>query len=708
MDNLKENEVKRMEKLLLEIGAEEIPAGYIAPALAAMKTMLTQKLAHARVDHGDMRTFGTPRRLAIEINNVAPKQRSETTEEMGPPVKVAYDAAGEPTMAARKFAEKLGLPVSRLKKTRTEKGEYVCARVTARGVATATVLKTILPEVVLAVPFPKSMRWSDLTIAFARPIHTIVALLGPKVITFSVGNIKSGRYTRGHYFMAPGKVKLDHADQYVDTLRAHQVIADIVERRRMVTEEVGRAARAAGGEVLEDPELIDIVTNLVELPIATTGRFEKEFLEVPREVLITAMREHQKYFAVVDGQGRLMPAFIAVNNTRTRDLDLVATGHERVLRARLSDAQFFYRADLKVPDDARVEKLSGVLFQAELGSMRAKVERIERNAVYLAESAGGDRELVDQAKRAAHLCKADLVSQVVGEFPKLQGVMGRVYAAVADEPGDIPAAIEEHYRPTRSGGALPATRAGALVSIADKMDSICGCFSVGLEPTGAADPYALRRQAIGVVQIMRQFNLSVSLEALIDNGLKQFGDKTADRMDALGAAIFTFFQRRIERILTDEGAARDSVAAVTAISVDHIPFVWKRVAALDKLRTQADFEPLAIAFKRVVNILKKADRDPFSGQPGAAPDESLFENECEGALLKAYAGIHDSVGAKVSDGAFYEALLEIARLKTPVDAFFDGVMVMAEDDRVRENRMALLERLAGLFTGIADFSRLST
>jgi glycyl-tRNA synthetase beta chain len=707
MDNRKENEVKRMEKFLLEIGAEEIPAGYIEPALAAMQTMLTQKLAHARVDHGDIRTFGTPRRLAVEICDVATKQRSESSEVLGPPMNVAYDGEGQPTMAARKFAEKLGLPLSRLKKTRTAKGAYVCARVSARGIATATVLKTLLPEVVLAVPFPKSMRWADLTIAFARPIHTIVALLGPKVITFTVGNIKSGRYTRGHYFMSTGKVKLDHADQYVDALRQHQVIADIADRRRLVAEEVGRAAQDAGGQVLEDPELIDIVTNLVEYPIATTGRFEEEFLEVPREVLVTAMREHQKYFAVVDSSGDMMPAFIAVNNTRTRDLDLVATGHERVLRARLSDAKFFYRADRQVSADERVAKLGGVLFQAELGSMYAKVERIERNGVYLVEAAGGDGRLVDQVRRAARLCKSDLVSQIVGEFPKLQGVMGRVYATVANEPGDIPAAIEEHYRPTRSGGALPATVAGALVSIADKLDSICGCFSVGLEPTGAADPYALRRQAIGIIQIMREFDLSVSLKAMIDFGLEQFGDKTAGRRDVLSTAIYTFFQRRIERLLTDEGATRDTVAAVTAIALDHIPFLWKRVAALEKLRTQADFEPLAIAFKRVVNILKKADRDPFGSQPGEL-NENLFEKDCEGALLKAYAAIRDNVGAKVNDGLFYEALLEIAELKVPVDAFFDGVMVMANDDQVRENRMALLERLAGLFTGIADFSRLST
>ncbi len=707
MDNLKENEVKRMEKLLLEIGAEEIPAGYIPPALAAMETMLTQKLAHARIDHGAVRTFGTPRRLAIEISDVAVKQRSESSEVLGPPVNVAYDAEGQPTMAARKFAEKLGVPVGRLKQTRTERGAYVGARVTERGVATTTVLKTILPEVVLAVPFPKSMRWSDLTITFARPIHSVLALLGPKVITFTVGNVKSGRYSRGHYFMAPGKVKLDHADRYLETLRPHQVIADIGERRELVVAEVGRAAQAAGGAVLEDPELVDIVTNLVEYPIATTGRFEKEFLEVPREVLITAMREHQKYFAVVDDRGALLPAFIAVNNTRTRDLDLVATGHERVLRARLSDAQFFYRADLQVSADQRVAKLDGVLFQAELGSMHAKAERIARNAVYLAEAAGGRDDLAVQVSRAALLCKSDLVSQVVGEFPKLQGVMGRVYAAVAGETGDIPAAIEEHYRPTHSGGALPETLAGALVSIADKLDSICGCFCVGLEPTGAADPYALRRQAIGIIQIMRQFDLSLSLKAMIDFGLEPFGDKIAGRRDALSASIETFFQRRIERILTDEGAARDTVQAVAAVSVDHIPFVWKRVAALDKLRRQADFEPLAIAFKRVVNILKKANQDPFSEQ-AVELNEGLFEKDCEGALLEAYRGIRSSVGAKVGDGAFYEALLEIAEMKTPVDAFFDGVMVMAEDDRVRQNRIALLARLAGLFTGIADFSRLST
>ena len=692
-----------MEKLLLEIGAEEIPAGYIAPALHAMQTLLTAKLAAARIDHGRVRTFGTPRRLAIEIDAMAPKQRSESREIMGPPARIGFDDAGQPTMAAEKFAEKAGVPLSRLKRKVTDKGEYLAARKTERGLATRTVLKTMLPEVVLAVPFPKSMRWADLDITFARPIHTIVALLGEKTVPFAVGNIKSGRNSCGHVFMAPGKVKLGQAGAYADALLQAHVVADIDVRRKMVVDEVARAASVAGGRVLEDDELVDIVTNLVENPIATTGRFETEFLEVPKEVLITAMREHQKYFAVVDPAGQLMPAFVAVNNTRTRDLALVATGHERVLRARLSDAQFFYRADLQVSADERLEKLSRVLFQAELGSMRAKSGRIAALGAYLVDAVGGDAALKRQVERAARLCKTDLVSQVVVEFPKLQGVMGRVYAAVAGEPGDVPAAIEEHYRPARSGGVLPQTRTGAIVSIADKMDSICGCFSIGLAPTGAADPYALRRQAIGVVQIMRAMNLSLSLRELIRFGLSRFGDKTADRMEELTAAIYVFFEARIERILTEEGFAKDSVAAVTAVSVDQIPDAWQRVEALDQIRAEADFVPLAVAFKRVVNILKKSDRD------AALPlDESLFEKPCEAELLKAYQGVKEKVAAQVEKGGYEAALRDIATLKGPVDDFFEGVMVMAEDNAVRANRRALLERLAGLFANIADFSKITT
>ena len=345
-----------MERLLIEIGAEEIPAGYIAPALEAMASMLTEKLTAARIDHGTAQTFGTPRRLAVVVDDVALKQRSLSTEMLGPPARVGLDAQGNPTVAGEKFAEKLGVPSSRLKVRKTEKGDYLCARKTERGRATGTVLKTLLAELVLAVPFPKSMRWADLTITFARPILYVAAMLGDRVVSFTVGNIKSGRTTRGHRFMSPGPIRLAHADDYVQALADAGVVCDIGQRKQRVDEAVRQAALQVGGEILEDAELLDIVTNLVETPVATAGQFDAEFLEIPREVLITAMREHQKYFAVVDALGNLRNNFVAVNNTRTRDLALVATGHERVLRARLSDAQFFYRSDLKVSAEARMEK----------------------------------------------------------------------------------------------------------------------------------------------------------------------------------------------------------------------------------------------------------------------------------------------------------------------------------------------------------------
>jgi glycyl-tRNA synthetase beta chain len=690
-----------MTTLLLEIGAEEIPAGYIEPALRALAAALSAQLERARIDHGAIHTYGTPRRLAITVADVAGKQKSVTTETLGPPRKIGFDDNGNPTMAAEKFAQKVGIKVSRLKTKETEKGVYLCAKKVERGVATATVLKQILPGIILDTPFPKTMRWMDLDIAFARPLHSILALLGDRVLSFVVGNVKSGRYTRGHSFMHPQKIKIKHPDEYITTLRDASVIVDIAERRAMVQEQVDAAAKASGGVILEDPELVDIVTNLVEYPIASAGSFESEFLEVPREVLITAMREHQKYFAVVDARGDLMPKFIPVNNTRTRDLALVATGHERVLRARLSDAKFFYKADIQVTTEERVTKLERVLFQAKLGSMYAKTERIGRLGDFLVGAVSGGAQLKIDLARAARQCKSDLVSQVVVEFPKLQGVMGRVYAAVAGENSETASAIEEHYRPTRSGGALPETITGSLLSIADKIDSICGCFSAGLVPTGAADPYALRRQGIGIIQIMRARDLAFSLRELIRFGVEQFGDKVEAGVDTVTEQIYVFLQRRIARILVDEGFSKDVVAAVTSVSVDHIPHVWKRVQALEKLKGTADFEPLAVAFKRVANIMKK------SGQvAGAAVNQTLFEDAAEKALYTAVQAVKAEVDACLESGRFDMALMKIASLRPTVDAFFDEVLVMAEDEKIRGNRLALLGSIAGLFGRFADFTKI--
>ncbi|MDX1707877.1 MAG: glycine--tRNA ligase subunit beta, partial [Desulfobacterales bacterium] len=511
-----------METLLLEIGTEEIPAGYIKPALKALADALPKKLAEARISYGDVSVYGSPRRLAVRIEKVADKQLPLETELTGPPVKVGLDESGKPTMAAKKFAEKAGVKVNQLSVKETKKGSYLCAVIKERGQATRTLLKDILPKVILATPFPKTMRWADLDITFARPIHSCMALLGSQIISFKLGNVNANRYSHGHYFMQPGKIKIDSADQYLKRLRAAQVIVDLDVRRKAVESEINKAAKKVGGRILPDAELVDIVNNLVEFPVAVAGAFDKDFLDLPDEVLITAMREHQKYFAVVNQSKKLLPYFVAVNNTVAKDMKLVATGHERVLRARLSDAQFFYQGDLEVSNDARVEKLKGVLFQAKLGTMYDKIKRVARVGKYIVKAVDIDmagvqegNALKAQVTRAAKLCKADLVSQVVVEFPKLQGVMGRVYATIAGELPSVSVAIEEHYRPTYSGGPLPETITGAILSVADKIDTICGCFSAGLIPTGASDPYALRRQGIGIIQIMNDQGFAFSLRKLI-------------------------------------------------------------------------------------------------------------------------------------------------------------------------------------------------
>lgn len=694
-----------MDSLLLEIGTEEIPAGYIQPALKALSEKLAQRLADARIDHGPIITHGTPRRLAAQVEQVAARQRAVVEKILGPPEKVAFDQKQKPTMAAVRFAEKVGMPISRLKIEQTEKGRYLAAQKTEKGKNSKVLLKSILPEVILSIPFPKIMRWADLTIQFARPIQSILALLGSSVIPFALdGRIKSGRRTCGHMFMNPGHLSVDVAGNYLSSLRKAHVVADIAERKREVIREVEKAAAELGGRILPDEELLEIVTNLVEIPFATAGRFDDVFLELPREILITAMREHQKYFAVAHPvDDRLLPCFIAVNNTRTRDMNLVTTGHERVLRARLSDARFFYRSDLQTSMETWVERLKGVLFQAKLGSMYEKMMRVKELAAYLSREI--DPELETSVARAAFLCKADLVSQVVVEFPKLQGVMGRVYATLAGEEKKVAAAIEEHYRPIYSGASLPASKIGAILAIADKIDSICGCFAVGLLPTGASDPYALRRQAIGIVQIIMDQGFGLSLGRLIRKSVSLFADKNPPDREKTAEQVDQFIQNRIAYLLAEQGYAKDIIAAVTSVSVDHLPDVWNRVEALEKWRHQPDFGLLAAAFKRVVNIIRKAD--PSETQD-LHIDPDLFQDASESSLFSSLGRVRAEVADHLAKGNLKQALTQIASLRGSVDGFFDGVLVMAPELPIRRNRLALLSAVAALFDKIADFSKIST
>jgi glycyl-tRNA synthetase beta chain len=703
-----------MNNFLLEIGTEEIPAGYIEPALTALCATLQKKMTAARIEYGQARIFGTPRRLAIIIESVAGKQKPLKTELAGPPQKIGFDEHGSPTMAAIKFAEKAGVSVEKLMIKETEKGKYLFAKKTERGLATRKVLADILPAAILSTPFPKTMRWADLNIAFARPIHSIVALLGSQVIQFKLGNIISGRNSRGHYFLNPKKLKISSADVYLSTLRHANVFADIAERKKMVRQEVAKAAKDAGGHILADEELLDIVNNLVELPVAVAGRFDEAFLELPDEVLITAMREHQKYFAIVDQSEKLRPYFVAVNNTAARDINLVAKGHERVIRARLADAQFFYRSDLDISNDDRIDMLKRVLFQAELGTMYEKTERMARIAEFLVEQLNkdiGNEEFVDELKsqipRSAKLCKADLVSQVVVEFPKLQGIMGRLYATVFGEPPTVAAAIEEHYRPVHSGAALPETMLGAILSIADKIDTICGCFHIGLTPTGASDPYALRRQGLGIIQIINDKGFSLSINALIRRSLELYMGKNTSKINELTENVYTFLRNRISHMLSEDGYSKDVIAAVVNVTVDQVPHVWLRVEALQQLKIMPDFDSLAIAFKRVVNLIKKSDLAQ-TDLKSKAIDLKLFEHDSESALYEAYKHAVSKIFTSIDQELFSQALLEIAALRAPVDDFFNDVMVMTEDIDLRQNRLCLLGKIAELFEDIADFSKIST
>ncbi|MEA3428132.1 MAG: glycine--tRNA ligase subunit beta, partial [Thermodesulfobacteriota bacterium] len=680
-----------MNTFLLEIGTEEIPAGYIDPALKGLSSLILQRMDDARIEHGEARTFGTPRRLAVEVVDVTDKQKPLSTEITGPPERIAFDKDNRPTLAAKKFAEKLGISVNSLTIKDTKKGRYLCARKTERGLSTKTLLKNILPDVILSIPFPKKMKWADLSIEFARPIHSILALLGDRPVSFSLGKVKSSRYTLGHSFMNPGKIKLSSTDDYVESLRLSGVMVDLENRKKCVEREVQKAANNLGGYVLPDSELVDIVTNLVEYPAVVSGGFDKEFLELPREILITAMREHQKYFAVIDKENNLMPNFIAVNNTLARDMSLVAKGHERVLRARLKDAQFFYRSDIKRSFEDLVEKLKGVLFQAGLGAVYDKVMRVQKLTGYLAEAVNFDSDSKQKALRAAYLCKADLVSQVVFEFPKLQGVMGRVYAAAGGEPDVVSSAIEEYYRPTYSGGQLPETETGAILAIADKIDSICGCFIIEMIPTGASDPYALRRQGIGIAQIMLDKGFSFSLIELIKKSVTLFGERNADEVDEIFNRIYLFLQNRIAYLLSGEGFSKDVTAAIISVSADNVPDVWHRANALQKLKAKPDFEPLAVAFKRVVNIIKKAGHFEVKNV-----DESLFEHECEAVLFADYKKIKKKMLDDLENGLFEQALFDIASLRDSVDAFFDGAMVMAENSSIRNNRLSLLKQIEKL------------
>jgi glycyl-tRNA synthetase beta chain len=687
------------KELLLEIGTEEIPSGFVPEALKDMKELIEKELKNLRIGFGEIKTLGTPRRLALYIDHISDKQEDTYVEIIGPSKKVALDENGNPTKAAIGFARAQGIDPSDLRQVSTTKGEYLAVRKKEMGNNTKGVLSSILPRFITSIPFPKSMRWGDSAIRFARPIHWILCIFNGEIVPFKMYNIESGCHSFGHRFMSPDPFKVQDFNHYIKHLRDAYVIVDPIERKERIKEIISQTAKTVSGKVLEANALLDHVNYLVEYPTAIVGKFEEGFLNLPREVLISSMSEHQKYFSVVDDTDRLLPYFIAVNNTLAKDPEIVVNGNERVLKARLSDARFFFKEDQKISFPGRVHHLKEIVFQSELGTFYEKVVRFQKIAEYLALEI--KPELKEISKKAALLCKADLTSGMVGEFPKLQGIMGREYALLSGEEVQVATAIYEHYLPRFAGDILPSTHAGAFVSIADKLDTVVGCFGVGLVPTGTSDPYALRRQALGIINIILNKKYPISLKKLIERNIEYLNDKISRDPVMVKEGVMEFFRLRLQHQLTGQGYPYDIVDAVLSLYFDDLADSFERIKALQELKNQPDFKPLAIAFKRASNILNQSP-------PGGEVVPSLFRDSVENTLFEAYKEIEEYVVKLISKKRYLDALTKMVQLRKPVDDFFDNVMVMAEDEKTRKNRLAILAEISGLFLKIADFSRIVT
>ncbi len=688
-----------MKDLLFEIGTEELPAGFLVPAMEQLASLFRTKAEKLKLVFAGLRTYGTPRRLALVVEQLAERQEDSREELLGPSKQAAFDDQGKPTRAAEGFARSKGVTVDYLSLVATPKGEYLQLVRQVAGVATETVLPELLKEILAELSFAKSMKWGSNQLSFARPIQWLLARFGDDTVVFEHEGIVSSNLSRGHRFLAPDAFTVATAADYERALEERFVIADVERRRQRVLDEIKAAVAGAGfgdgAEVAVDQGLLDTVTNLVEYPFGVCGRFAEKFLQIPAEVLITSMREHQKYFPVIDREGSLLPGFVAVNNTRVRQIEVTRTGHERVLRARLEDAFFFFESDKKIRLAERLEALSGIIFQARLGSMRDKVDRVVKLTRLLADML--EPTVAEDACRAALLCKADLTSYMVGEFPSLQGVMGSAYAAHDGEADSVAVAIAEHYLPLRAGSPLPTTATGALVGLADRIDTIAGCFGIGQTPTGTTDPFGLRRLALAVLHIIEHYSYGLSLSDLLYKALALYGDRVAG-----GAAtveqIMTFIKGRFVNDCAARGLDARAVDAASSVAFDDVKDCLQRIEALIAIKRQESFEVLAGSFKRIRNIIKDHQETEV--------DRSLLTEPAEQELYTVYQRLHAAGEQRLPRHDYSGFLEEMLALKEPVDRFFDDVMVMAEDEAVRINRLNLLTGIGTLILAVGDISRM--
>jgi glycyl-tRNA synthetase beta chain len=683
--------------LLLEIGTEDLPARFLPSALLQLKENSEIILKENHIRSSDIKTYGTPRRLVLLADGIPPMQEDRSKEVFGPSRKVAFDEHGRPTKAATGFARSQGISVENLTIKNKDKGEYVVAVIEEKGVYVRELLPEILKRIVLSLHIPKSMRWGNSNIRFLRPIRWLVALLDKEIINFEIDGIKSSNITRGHRFLSPAAFQIKEITGYKRLLRNNYVIVDQEERKKIIVDKMEKSLESINERPVKDEDLLETVVHLVEYPVSVLGTFSMEYLELPKELLITVMKGHQKYFAVQDREGILTNHFVVISNTGEENSETVKIGAERVIKARFEDARFYFEEDRKKPLFERIEELRKVTFQEKLGSLYEKTKRMESLSEFFADRLMPSAK--DRLRRAAQLAKTDLITGIVREFPELQGTMGKYYALHDGETSEVAEAMEEQYLPAHSGGRLPQTEVGALLSIADKIDNIAAFFSIELIPTGSEDPFALRRQALGIIAILLNRGYSLTLRELIDRALENLSGISI--LQETRKNILQSFENRIEMVFSDQGYSHDLIQSILPLSVDlELREIKERLDAIQKFKEDIKYNDFLLAIKRVNNIIPEA----------AIPilKTELLIEEPEKMLKEKLDSVRSDLTSLLKDGRYSDAINLLASLTDPINYFFDRVLVMDKREEIKSNRLALLSELWRTISTIADFSKLSS
>jgi glycyl-tRNA synthetase beta chain len=692
-----------MENVILEIGTEEIPAQYMENALKDLNQLVKKYLEEARINYKEIKVYGTPRRLILFIFHIKEKQEDIFQKVKGPAYSIAYNKDSQPQKPALKFAQGQGINVEYLIVENTEKGEYIFATKSIIGQPTIEILSQIFPKIIKGMQFPKSMRWGEKPLRFIRPIRWILALYGKEIIKFNLNGLDSDNITYGNRLLAPQKIKISSTQEYFKKLEKSYVIVDPKIRENIVKTDIKQIIKETGGEKIINEKQLKEIIYLVEYPNAILGKYDKKYLELPKDVLITVMEKHQKYFPVFKNKNELLPLFIVIINNSKKHASKIREGNENVLRARLEDANFFYQEDQKISLEKKADKLKNVIFQENLGSLFDKTERLELLCDYISDSIQVEQKVKKDLLRSACLCKADLVTEMVKEFPELQGIMGKEYAVLSGERKEVAEAIFEHYLPRFSGDRLPLTKSGIILGIADKVDIITGCFLTGLIPTGSQDPYGLRRQSRGLIAIILKNNLQISLKDMIWKSLFLYKENVSLKLNIdeneIVSQILNFYIQRVKNIFLEEGIRYDVIDAVLAVDSDYdVVDIKHRIKTIEELYDQPFFRKILNSSSRVLNLSKNNEETDI--------DRSLLREKAELSLYQDYESIYSRTRESICIKEYKKIFKLLEDLCEPVDVFFDQVLVMDKDKDIRKNRIALIRKIGILFNQVADLSKI--